>query len=347
MNNDRPITLLWAVRSHCDLGCDYCYYGEVADHQIAPPTKPGQLSHVSPNDMKRREVLAFAETLPGSAVGRIFLAGGEPLNWPGILELIELIKQAGIEVVVCTNGIPLTRPVIVERLLELGVDAVSISLDSTDPAANDAHRPSRDGQHGWHDVVAGTRALIAARGQAAYPKVGLYSVVTHESIDEIIPMGHLARDLGVDYYVPQPVALDEEHKLHATLSLRADDTPRLHQALTELYEANLPLVLPDTGYPQQVASTVDRTTATAPGCFGGHTLFFVQPDGATWDCPSSLRIDATDASARRSIRGADAAEIFPAPRGCAADCPLFSFECVNMWPLMDFTRITAHERSDA
>jgi MoaA/NifB/PqqE/SkfB family radical SAM enzyme len=344
---DRPLTLLWALRSKCEpMGCTYCYYGLPDVHRIAPPTKAGQLSHISPNDLKRREVLAFAATLAGSAVGRIIIAGGEALDWPGILELITLIKQAGIEVVVCTNGLPLNRPVIVEKLLALDVDAVSVSLDSTDPEDNDALRPTRNGR-GWHDVVAGTKALIAARGDAEFPKVGLYSVVTRQRIDQVVLMGRLAAELGADYYVPQPIALEDDHQLHPELSLRVEDKPRLEAAFAELYAAQLPLVLPARAYPGQVVSTVDRTTSTARGCFGGHTLFFVQPDGAVWDCVSSLRIDATPATAHRTIRGADAAQLFAAPRGCAADCPLFSYECVNMWPLTDFHRIISPARSTA
>ncbi|MEV7775937.1 radical SAM protein [Kitasatospora sp. NPDC086791] len=335
-----PVTLLWSLRSLCPLACDYCYFGLVADHQIAPPTKAGQLSHISRNDMNRKEVLAFARTLAGSAVGRVFLAGGEPLAWPGVLDVIQVIKAAGIEVVACTNGLPLAKAEIQDALFDLGVDAISVSLDSTDPAVNDARRPDRFGRGTWHAAVDGIRAVIAQRAAGPAPRVGIYSVLTRRTIDDMPAMGRLTADLGCDYYVPQPITLADDHKLHAELSLRPDDEPRLRAAFDALYREHPELVLPASTYPQQVLDTLPRTTSPVATCFGGHTLHFIQPDGAIWDCVSPYRIDATAPAARRSIRGASAADLFPAPTGHAPGCPLFSHECVNMWPLMDFDRVT-------
>jgi hypothetical protein len=58
-----------------------------------------------------------------------------------------------------------------------------------------------------------------------------------------------------------------------------------------------------------------------------------------WDCPSTYKIAATPAVARRSIRGRHAAETFPLDGNtCARDCSLFSDDCVSMWPLMGFDR---------
>ncbi|MFE2727131.1 radical SAM protein [Kitasatospora sp. NPDC059327] len=338
--NRNLITLLWSLRSLCPLACDYCYFGLVADHQIAPPTKAGQLSHISPNDMSRKAVLAFARTLAGSGVGRVFLAGGEPLAWPGALDVIHVVKAAGIEVVVCTNGLPLAKAEIRNALFDLGVDAISVSLDSTDPAVNDARRPDRFGRGTWHAAVDGIRAVIAQRGTRPGPRVGIYSVLTRHTIDDMPAMGRLTAELGCDYYVPQPVTLTDDHKLHAELSLRPADQPRLKAAFDTLYRDHTSLVLPASTYPQQVLTTVPRTTSPVSSCFGGHTLHFIQPDGAVWDCVSPYRIDATAPSAHRTIHGADAADLFPAPQGSAPGCPLFSHECVNMWPLMDTDRIT-------
>ena len=76
------------------------------------------------------------------------------------------------------------------------------------------------------------------------------------------------------------------------------------------------------------------------GCFGGSTLAFIEPDGSMWACPSSLKIAATPRERHASIRGADARTLFAAPPPCA-DCTLFSADCVNMWPLMDFGRLLA------
>lgn len=334
------VTLLWALRSPCDLGCRYCYFGTIEEHRVAMPDQPGQLSHLARTDLNPAEITYFLSTVADSAIRRVFLAGGEPLIWPHALTVIQTLTAAGVEVIVCTNGVPLNRPEIPQRLLRAGVAAVSVSLDSADPVENDTYRPARNRRDGWHTVVSGIRTLLVARGQASSPKVGIYTVASRRNLAGLPEMAEFAASLGVDYFVPQPVSLDIGHALHEELALRPEDAPALAVVLRGIYHAGLPLMLPAPSYPEQVLATIATTgTSVVRGCFGGHTLAFVQPDGSVWDCPSSYKISATPANRRRSIRQATATQLFPATSStCAADCALFSRDCVNMWPLMDFGR---------
>ncbi|WP_230415954.1 radical SAM protein [Micromonospora tarapacensis] len=118
------VTLLWALRSPCNLGCRYCYFGTIEEHREAMPQQSGAMSHLARTDLDLTAITAFAHTLPGSRVKRIFIAGGEPLIWPPVMEVIAAIKAADVQVVLCTNGIPLNRPELVDRIITLGVDAV-------------------------------------------------------------------------------------------------------------------------------------------------------------------------------------------------------------------------------
>lgn len=336
----RDVTLLWALRSPCNLGCRYCYFGTIEQDRVTPVTLPGQLSHLARDDLGLDELTAFLATIGDSAVRRVFLAGGEPLIWPHTLTVIEALRATGVQVVVCTNGIPLNRLEITERIVELGVDAVSVSLDTADPDSNDRYRPSRNSSDGWVDVVSGIRRLLAARGSRPAPRVGLYKVVTRGDLDSVRDVADLGTNLGVDYYVPQPISLAPKHPLHDELALRPQDGAALRVALNGLYRAGLAVDLPVPTYPEQMVGTV-ISPAPAPvrGCFGGHTLFFIEPDGSVWDCPSRYKIAATTQASRRTIRGAHASELFGAGRRTGpADCALFSGDCVNMWPLMDFDR---------
>lgn len=333
------MTLLWALRSPCNLGCRYCYFGTIEEDRAAPLAQPGQLSHLSRDDVSLADITAFLSTLADSAIRRVFIAGGEPLIWPQVFVVAEMIKAAGAEVVLCTNGIPLSRPEITGQITSLGVDAVSVSLDSADSAYNDCYRPSRNGHHGWADVVAGIRALLAARSGHDPPKVGLYTVITRRNIAALGEVARLAADLGADYYVPQPISLSSDHRLHGELALRDADVPALAAALDGIYETRLAIDLPEISYAQQFLSTITPSTQTAAGCFGGHHLAFIEPDGSVWPCPSSYKIAATSPAQRRTIRGRHAAELFsPQRRTCPDDCALMSVDCVNMWPLMGFDR---------
>ncbi|MDQ7904693.1 radical SAM protein [Phytohabitans sp. ZYX-F-186] len=329
------ICLLWALRSPCNLGCRYCYFGTIEDHRSNPPQQPGQLSHLSRTDLDLAHIAAFVQTLSGSRVQRIFLAGGEPLIWPPIMDVIAAIKAAGVQVVVCTNGIPLTRHRLVDQIIEAEVDAVSVSLDSPDPGYNDTWRPARNGIHGHSDVLAGVRGLLARRGARRTPRVGLYMVITRLNIDAVTQVAALAADLGCDYFVPQPIALDPDHPLHGQLSLTPADAPALGRALADL-NTHRPVALPAPTYRDRVIDAITRKQpGTVHGCFGGTDLFFIEPDGSVWDCPSTLKIAATRPDRHRTIRDAHASDLFGPARPCQ-DCHLFSRDCVNMWPLSGF-----------
>jgi MoaA/NifB/PqqE/SkfB family radical SAM enzyme len=334
----RDMTILWALRSPCNLGCTYCYFGTIEDHRSAGlPDQPGQLSHLSRSDASLADITAFLATLAGSAIRRVFLAGGEPLIWPSVFTVIEMIKAAGAEVVVCTNGIPLGRPGIRQQLLGLGVDGVSVSLDSPDPGYNDHYRPARNGRHGWADVVAGITALLADRAGRPAPRIGVYAAITRRNIPAVPGTAQLTADLGADYYVPQPISLAPGHRLYDELTLREEDLPALAAALTDLYSAGLAIGLPERSYASQFLATATPGTQRAPGCFGGHQLAFIEPDGSIWPCPSRHKIAATGPAQHQTIRGHHAAELFSSQRvTCPRDCALLSTDCVSMWPLMGF-----------
>ncbi|MEV0386899.1 radical SAM protein [Nonomuraea sp. NPDC050643] len=330
----RDATLLWGLRSPCAFTCPHCYFGTIEEHQQAPPTELGVLSHLSRTDLPSQVLKAFARTLADSPIERVVIAGGEPLDWPPTLEVIELIKQAGCQVVIATNGIPLTRPQVTQRLLALGVDGVSISLDSADAHTNDRLRPSRSGRFGYDDVLSGIRALLNARGDQNRPRVGIYTVVMRERPQEITDMAGLADQLGVDYYVPQPISLTPDHTLFTELTHRLGDVPAVADQLHRLYDEPTSLALPDPSYARRfVAAISTQESGHVPDCFGGARLFFIQPDGSVWDCPSDRRIAATPPEQRRSIRDADARTLF-ADRPACTNCSLFSRDCVNMWPLV-------------
>ncbi|MBV9024153.1 MAG: radical SAM protein [Streptomycetaceae bacterium] len=340
----RDITLLWALRSPCSFACPHCYFGELEEHKKALPEGLGVLSHIPVRDLDRTVMDAFAQTLADSPVERVVIAGGEPLDWLPTLSLIKTIKQAGCQVVVATNGVPLTRPGIARRLVEFGVDGVSVSLDSADAATNDRLRPSRSGRVGHHEVLAGIRTLLSERGSGPAPRVGIYTVVMRDRPQEITDVARLAREVGVDYYVPQPISLPPDHKLFDERCHTPEDIPAVEDQLRRLQEDPGKLTIPDPAYMRQfLASISTQDSGRVEDCFGGAQLFFIQPDGSLWDCPSDRRIAATAAEEQRTIVGADARTLF-ADRPACTDCHHFSRDCVNMGPLvLGMPRLLARE----
>lgn len=336
------VTLLWALRSPCNLQCQYCYFGT---QEIPAPTHVGALSHQGHRDVTLSALLAFIQTCSSSLVQRVFLAGGEPLVWLGTRRIITALKAVGCEVIVCTNGLSLQQDDLCRFLLEQEVDAVSISLDSADPGTNDHWRQDRSGQ-GWQGVVAGIQNLIRLRNATrATMQIGVYSVLTQHTLPQLVQTGDFVAGLGTDYFIPQPVSLAADHPLHAELSIDHGHSPMFADQLEYLKLAHPDLYVGHPGY----LAKVQRTLQPGPlpvirHCFGGRDLFFIEPDGSVWDCPSTAKIQQTPPAQRRSIVHASAGEVFSASWRCRnTDCSLFSQDCVNMWQLMAFDDILQSE----
>ncbi|RLK58385.1 radical SAM protein [Actinokineospora cianjurensis] len=340
MSPRRDRTLLWALRSPCNLACDYCYFGTLEEHRETPPTQPGQLSHLPHGDLPLSTITRFLSTAGDSGIGRVFLAGGEPLIWTGTPTVLRLLREAGIETTVCTNGVPLNRDHVRATLAEHAVGAVSVSLDSLDPAVNDSHRSARNHKDGWRTVVSGLRALLDDPAHTD-TRVAVCTVISRHTLPTLAATAAFAADLGVHYFVPQPISLAHDHPLHAELSLRPEDVDTVTTVLDRVHrEFGDRLALPAPAYTRQIASTITTHHQSVRSSFGGARLAFVQPDGSVWDCPSAYRITAT-VGTHRSIATATAADLFPAgPTGDGRECGVFSRDCVSMWPLMDFPALT-------
>jgi sulfatase maturation enzyme AslB (radical SAM superfamily) len=325
------------------LGCLYCYFGTLGgpEDRSAGSSRPGELSHVGQNDLSLEEIQTFIATMERGLVHRVFVAGGEPLVWRGILPMLKALKERGVEIIVCSNGLPLQRSALCHALLDLPIDAISLSLDSHNALYNDTWRPDRSGQ-GWAGVVRGIQTMVRLRDEHHIrTKIGVYSVLTQKNLDHALPTGQFVAQLGVDYFVVQPVSLTKGHQLYSALSLDARHHDTFEHIIAELRQAHQNLYLPHPTYVSRVLQTLSREPLPIiHGCFGGRDLFFIEPDGTVWDCPSMYKIEATLPESYYSIQNCSATQLFsPARRSRDTTCSLFTQDCVNMWQLMCFDTI--------
>lgn len=324
-------TLLWALRSPCNLRCKYCYFGSSENAN----KEKGHLSHLGDDDISFDEILRFISTFKSNIVSRVFIAGGEPLIFSKIEMIIDALLARGCEVIISTNGLLLENSPLSHRLSKK-VDAISISLDSYLSDYNDYWRLDRSG-NGWARVVRGISTLVEERDKIqSRLKIGVYTVVTRENIDHIVPTAQFIEKLGVDYFVYQPISIPENHEYFHVLSLQKQHQKTLVEISKTLRKKNLNLQLPNEYYLNLFEKSLDKTETFTLNCFGGRSLFFIQPNGSLWDCPSRHKISAT--SSLRTIVGKKADEIFRKPFE-ATTCNLFSDDCVNMWQLMSFDEI--------
>ncbi len=117
-----PVTV-WNTTSRCNLKCMHCY----AD---AGAKKAGELTN--------QEAMEFIDDLASINVPVLLLSGGEPMLREDIIELIAYAKSKRMHVSLSTNG-TLIDGEIAEKLAEVGVDYVGVSLDGAEET-NDRFR---------------------------------------------------------------------------------------------------------------------------------------------------------------------------------------------------------------
>ncbi len=110
-----------SVTDRCNLRCRYCMPEEGVE----------SISH--DRILRFAEIVRIAEAAAALGISKIKLTGGEPLVRRGIVSLVRELKQVpGIrEITMTTNGVLLGE--MYEDLLEAGLTAVTISLDTLDP----------------------------------------------------------------------------------------------------------------------------------------------------------------------------------------------------------------------
>jgi len=113
----------------CNLACTFCTI-----YTQKEPTLSGET-------MAR--LILEAKALSGRGFN-ISLSGGEPTIYKPLPDALRLAHEQGVNFGFTTNGLALTADH-VRRLLQFEPFNINVSLESVDPAVNEAVRPMRDG----------------------------------------------------------------------------------------------------------------------------------------------------------------------------------------------------------
>lgn len=171
-----PYLVAANLTRRCNLACHHCYLD--ANSRMA--VRAGEL----PSEEWERFFSALAERAPGTM---LVLTGGEPLLRHDIVRLVAAGSQAGLRMVLGTNGLLLNE----ERLLALkdaGLQGAGISLDAAHPAGHDAFR----GVDGAFEKTCEAIRLCAKHGVHAQ----VHFTVTRRNQGEMEDVASLAKDLG-------------------------------------------------------------------------------------------------------------------------------------------------------
>lgn len=139
------------------------------------------------------EFINIAEQFP--EMRRALLHGvGEPLLNRELPEIIQYLKGRKVEVIINSNG-TLLSPEWQERLIESGLDQYRCSIDG----AKDETYARIRGADLLPKLKRGLGGLVKTkeRLKTATPRVSIWCVATHENLQELPDLLHLAANLGV------------------------------------------------------------------------------------------------------------------------------------------------------
>lgn len=172
----RPMLVFWETTRACLLACKHCRASATAE------ALPGELTTT--------EGKAFIDQVAG--FGRpypiLVLTGGDCLLRPDIFELIDYAKGLGIPVALSPSVTPMLTPEMIQKIVESGVKAVSISLDGS-------RAQTHEGVRGIEGHFAKTVEAIRALSSAGLT-VQINTTVMRANIDELAEIAQIVSDAG-------------------------------------------------------------------------------------------------------------------------------------------------------
>jgi MoaA/NifB/PqqE/SkfB family radical SAM enzyme len=180
---DSPLFIAWQVSNRCAGCCLACC-------EESGPDKAW------PDELSRDEALSVARKLAGANIPYVAFGGGEPLMSPHIWDIFSIFSDAGSSLKIETDGGQIDDDAL-DRLAELRVDNVQISVDGATPAAHAAMRPDAPS----FDQATGALRRLAERGIPAE----MVFVPTRQTIADAVPLYDLATEIGCDAFVTGPL----------------------------------------------------------------------------------------------------------------------------------------------
>lgn len=165
--------IAWEVTRNCNLNCAHCR----AAASCGPYS--GELS--------TDQCLKLVDDIASVSLPVIILTGGEPLLRPDIFEIAAYGTDKGLRMVMATNG-TLVTPAVVRKMIESGIQRVSISIDGKDAQSHDALRQEKGA---FDKAIAGIEVL-----KAAGMEFQINTTITTANLLQIKDILALAKNIG-------------------------------------------------------------------------------------------------------------------------------------------------------
>ena len=148
----------------------------------------------------------------------IYVTGGEPLLFPGVMELLKYGCGLCLQMHLQTNGILLER--YAAELVAMGLDRITVSLDGV----ASVHDAVRGVEGAFARSLEGIRAVLRCRRErgVAVPLVDINSCMLAGNLDTINELADVAGTLGVDHLQFQHVIFNNHEQVRRHNALWSD-----------------------------------------------------------------------------------------------------------------------------
>lgn len=185
--NIYPIELEVGLTNACNHRCTFCAvdYTGYRPERIDSEVLTGNLEELAPKGVK----------------SIIYAGEGEPLLHREAPDIINKTKSLGIDAAMSTNGVLLTPEVSRECLRSL--TWIRFSVAGITDATYDRIQQGRTGD--LSKVLSNMEAAVRVkREQDLHTTLGVQLLLLPDNKDEIVQMGQVLRDIGVDYFTVKP-----------------------------------------------------------------------------------------------------------------------------------------------
>lgn len=209
------------VAPACNIQCNYCN----RKYDCSNESRPGVVSEIlSPEDATRK-ALAVADAIPQLSVVGIAGPGDAFANWPRTSATLRAVKKMlpALKLCLSSNGLNVTAHV--AELAELGVDHVTLTINTLDPLIAAQIYPWVFWEHKrWRGIEA-AEILIREQWRAAAALTSAGVLVKINSVyipglnDEELPkISAKAAEMGVAIHNIMPLISDPAHGTYFGLS---------------------------------------------------------------------------------------------------------------------------------
>ncbi|RLG27845.1 hypothetical protein DRO30_03555 [Candidatus Bathyarchaeota archaeon] len=260
-----PKSILFEVTYRCNLKCIHCYEPE------------------SGEEMSTDEVLDLIDQAADLRVPHISFGGGEPLLRKDIFTLIKYAGDRGIAVELLSNG-TLIDEAVVEKLVDCGLRAVSVSLDSPNAEVHNAIRRSD-----CFDAVIDAIKAMVRQGI----RVEVNSAFTKLNLREFPGVAKLSKELGASVVrAVRLVSLGRAEENDELVSPESEDyhwfSDMLYDVSKEYSDDHFIVTGDDAFLPFLYIRNKKQRMPWLPGkfmgCIAGRVIVSIDPIGDVYPC---------------------------------------------------------------